>query len=344
MTKRALITGVNGQDGAYLAKYLLENGYSVLGAMRRTSSNDVNRLVELGIHKAVELCDFEILEFNNVERVVERAKADEVYNLAAQSFVALSFEEPVYTGDVAAMGVTRLLEAIRNVNPRIRFYQASTSEMFGRTREYPQTEMTPFCPRSPYAIAKLYAHWMTVNYRDSYNLHTSSGILFNHESPLRGREFVTRKVTVGLAKIKHGDLDVLDMGRLDIKRDWGFAGDYVKGMWSMLQQNQGDDYVLATGEAHTVREFVVQAAACLGFEIEWQGSGDAERGIDRKSGRVIVKVNPQFYRPSEVNVLCGNAEKAQRVLGWNRKVSFPELIAMMAESDERRVRDHRLLV
>jgi GDPmannose 4,6-dehydratase len=344
MTKRALITGVNGQDGAYLARYLLEKGYSVIGAMRRTSSNNVNRLIELGISKDVDFCDIELLEVSNVLRVVERAKADEIYNLAAQSFVALSFEEPVYTGDVDALAVTRLLEAIRQVNRRTRFYQASTSEMFGKAREHPQTELTPFHPRSPYSVAKLYAHWITVNYRESYGLYATSGILFNHESPLRGQEFVTRKATLGLAKIKFGELDVLEIGNLNSKRDWGFAGDYVEGMWSMLQQDQADDYVLGSGETHSVRDFIIQAADWMGFQIEWQGSGDTECGVDRRSGRVIVKVNPQLYRPAEVDVLCGNAQKAERVLNWKRKVSFRELIAMMAETDERRVRDKRILI
>jgi GDPmannose 4,6-dehydratase len=344
MTKRALITGVNGQDGAYLAKYLLENGYSVIGAVRRTSSNDVNRLIELGISKAVKYCDLELLEFSNVMRVVDRTEPDEIYNLAAQSFVALSFEEPVYTGDVNALAVTRLLEAVRHVNRSIRFYQASTSEMFGNARDHPQSEMTPFCPRSPYAIAKLYAHWITVNYRESYGLHATSGILFNHESPLRGQEFVTRKATLGLARIKYGELDLLEVGNLDSKRDWGFAGDYVKGMWSMLQQDHADDYVLASGETHSVRDFIVQAADWMGFQIQWQGSGDSEYGIDRRSGRVIVKVNSQFYRPTEVDALCGNPAKAQRALGWRKKVCFADLVAMMAESDERRVRDKRILV
>jgi GDPmannose 4,6-dehydratase len=344
MIKRALITGVNGQDGAYLAKYLLEKGYSVIGAVRRTSSNDVNRLIELGISKAVEYCDLELLEFSNVMRVVDRSKPDEIYNLAAQSFVALSFEEPVYTGDVGALGVTRLLEAVRHANRSIRFYQASTSEMFGKVRESPQTEMTPFYPRSPYAIAKLYAHWITVNYRESYGLHASSGILFNHESPLRGQDFVTRKSTLGLAKIKYGELDLLEVGNLDSTRDWGFAGDYVDGMWRMLQQDRADDYVLASGETHSVRDFIVQAADCMGFQIEWQGSGDNEYGIDRRTGHEIVKVNSKFYRPAEVDALCGNPAKAQRELGWRKKVSFQDLVAMMAECDERRVRDKHIFV
>jgi GDPmannose 4,6-dehydratase len=344
MAKRALITGVNGQDGAYLAKFLLDKNYAVVGAVRRTSSKNIRRLAELGIADDVELCDIELLEFDNILRTIQHAKPDEIYNLAAQSFVAMSFEEPIYTGAVDALGATRILEAIRRFNKSIRYYQASTSEMFGRAQESPQSETTPFYPRSPYAVAKLYAHWMTVTYRESYNLFAASGILFNHESPLRGQEFVTRKVTLGLARIKHGELGVLEIGKLDSKRDRGFAGDYVEGMWHMLQQERPDDYVLATGETHSVRDFVVMAGKCLGFDIEWQGSGDEECGIDRKSGRVIVKVNPRFYRPAEVDVLCGNPGKAERLLGWQRKISFSELVATMAESDDRRVRDKQVAI
>jgi GDPmannose 4,6-dehydratase len=339
MAKRALITGVNGQDGAYLARILLDKGYSVTGAVRRKSSVDIGRLAELGIANSVEFCDLELQEFGNIQRVIQQAKPDEIYNLAAQSFVALSFEEPAYTGAVDALGVTHILEAIRQFDKSIRYYQASTSEMFGRAREFPQSETTPFYPRSPYAIAKLYAHWMTINYRESYDLFAVSGILFNHESPLRGQQYVTRKITLGLAKIKHGQLDVLEVGNLDSKRDWGFAGDYVEGVWRMLQQDHAEDYVLATGETHSVREFASLAGEYLGFQIEWQGTGLDERGIDRKSGRTIVKVNPQFFRPAEVDVVCGNSAKAELRLGWKRKTAFPDLIAMMVEADERRARD-----
>ena len=344
MGKRALITGVNGQDGAYLARFLLDQGYSVTGAVRRTSTANLHRLTELDIANSIEYCDLELLEFGSIMRMLQRSKPDEIYNLAAQSFVALSFEEPIYTGAADALGVTRMLEAIRLFNTSIRFYQASSSEMFGKVQSIPQSETTPFHPRSPYAVAKLYGHWITVNYRESYGLFTASGILFNHESPLRGREFLTRKVTFGLAKIKHGELDVLELGNLESRRDWGFAGDYVEGMWCMLQQERPDDYVLASAEMHSVREFVALAGQCLGFQIEWQGSGAEERGIDAKSGRMIVKVNPQFYRPAEVDVLCGNPTKAERQLGWKRKVSFSDLVAMMVESDERRVRENNVLV
>jgi GDPmannose 4,6-dehydratase len=344
MSKLALITGINGQDGAYLAKLLLDKGYSVTGTIRRTSSVSLNRLIELGIVNEVRLYDLELLEFNTVLRAIERSKPDELYNLAAQSFVALSFDEPIYTGAVDGLGAVRLLEAIRQLNRQIRFYQASTSEMFGNSGEPTQSETTPFNPRSPYAIAKVYAHWMTVNYRESYGLHATSGILFNHESPLRGQEFVTRKVTLGLARVKYGELDVLEIGNLDSSRDWGFSGDYVEGMWRMLQQHRADDYVLASGETHSVRDFIVQTGDCMGFEIEWQGSGKEECGIDRKSGRVIVRVNPRFYRPAEVDVVCGNPEKAQRELGWKTKISFLDLVTMMADSDERRVRNKRVFI
>ena len=275
----------------------------------------------------------------NILRALERVKPDELYNLAAQSFVYLSFEQPIYTADVDGIGALRILEAIRQVVPSTRFYQASTSEMFGKAQKTPQDETTPFYPRSPYGFSKLFAHWATVNYRESYGIHASSGILFNHESPLRGREFVTRKITWSLARIRHGELDVLELGNLDAARDWGFAGDYVEGMWLMLQQQAADDFVLATGENHSVRSFVDTAASRLGFDLEWSGAGAAERGIDRKTGKTIVRVNPAFYRPAEVDVLIGRPAKAERVLGWKRKIGFAELVTMMAEADDRRVRN-----
>jgi GDPmannose 4,6-dehydratase len=340
--KRALVTGVTGQDGAYLAKLLLEKGYKVFGAIRRTSMSNVARLEELGIAEQVELVDFDLLEFSNLLRVVEQARPDEIYNLAAQSFVGVSFEQPIYTGECDALGVVRLLEAVRAVNPKIRFYQASTSEMFGKVVEKPQRETTPFHPRSPYGVAKLYGHWITVNYRESYGMHATSGILFNHESPLRGQEFVTRKITMSLAKIKHGKLDVLALGNMDAERDWGFAADYVEGMWRMLQQPEPGDYVLASGQQHSVRDFVRAAGKGLGFDIAFEGSGTEERGIDRKTGRTLVKVDPKFYRPAEVEYLCGDPSKAEKSLGWKRQVSFPELVTLMVEADERRVRDNRV--
>jgi GDPmannose 4,6-dehydratase len=340
--KRALITGITGQDGAYLAQLLLKKGYYVAGAVRRTSISNTERLEELGICDRIELVDFDLLELSNIIRVVERVRPDEIYNLAAQSFVAASFELPVYTADCDAMGVVRLLEAIRTVNPQIRFYQASTSEMFGKVREMPQTEATPFHPRSPYGVAKLYGHWIAINYRESYGLHASCGILFNHESPLRGQEFVTRKITLGLARVKHGRQDAVELGNLDAKRDWGFAGDYVEGMWRMLQQEAGDDYVLATGETHAVREFIALAGRALDFDIAFQGTGVDERGIDRKSGREVVRVNPKFYRPAEVDLLLGSPAKAESQLGWKRQMSFAELVATMAECDDKRVQEGRV--
>ncbi len=344
MAKRALITGANGQDGAYLARFLLDKGYAVTGTVRRTSSPGANRLAELGIADSVPFRELELLEFSNIQRVVQQTQPDEIYNLAAQSFVALSFEEPIYTGAVDALGVTHILEAIRQFDKSIRYYQASSSEMFGKVQEFPQSETTPFYPRSPYAVAKLYGHWITVNYRESYDLFAVSGILFNHESPLRGPNYVTRKITLGLTRIKHGQLDVLEMGNLDSRRDWGFAGDYVEGMWRMLQEDRADDYVLATGETHSVRDFASLAGAYLGFQIEWQGTGRDECGIDRKSGRTIIKVSPRFFRPAEVDVVCGNPAKAERQLGWKRKTSFADLVAMMVEADERRVRDGLVVV
>lgn len=343
MAKVALITGITGQDGAYLSKLLLDKGYKVFGAYRRTASLNLWRMEELGIAKEVKLVPIDLLEYSNIQRTLDEVKPDEVYNLAAQSFVALSFEQPIYTGDVDGLGVVRLLDAIRMVNPEIRFYQASTSEMFGKVQAVPQSENTPFYPRSPYGVAKLYAHWITINYREAYDMHNSCGILFNHESPLRGLEFVTRKITAGLAQIKHGRKSPLELGNLDAKRDWGFAGDYVEGMWMMLQQPHGDDYVLATGEAHSVREFVEVAAGAAGFDIAWEGEGEKARGIDNKAGQVIVKVNPEFYRPSEVEFLLGDATKAYNKLGWKPKVNFHQLVEMMMEADLRRAASGKLL-
>jgi GDPmannose 4,6-dehydratase len=339
--KRALITGVTGQDGSYLAKLLLEKNYQVFGAVRRTSISNDARLKELGVAD-IQLVDFDLLELSNIVRTIDQTAPDEIYNLAAQSFVSASFELPIYTGDCDALGVARVLEAIRMVNPKIHFYQASSSEMFGKVRETPQTELTPFHPRSPYGVAKVYGHALTVNYRESYGMHATSGILFNHESPLRGQEFVTRKITLSLAEVKHGRREVMDLGNLNARRDWGFAGDYVEGIWRMVQQDTADDYVLATGETHSVREFVALAGGFVGFDIAFEGTGTQERGIDRKSGRTVIAVNPALFRPAEVDVLSGNAGKAKRMLGWKHSVSFPELVRMMAEADDRRVADRRV--
>ncbi|MCG8558508.1 MAG: GDP-mannose 4,6-dehydratase [Hyphomicrobiales bacterium] len=344
MSATALILGLSGQDAAYLAKLLLEKGYKVYGGYRRGASLNLWRLQELGIADDVETVAIELLEYNNLLSVIEEIGPDEIYNLAAQSFVHASFGQPLFTGDVNALGVTRILEAIRAVSPEIRFYQASTSEMFGKVQAVPQTESTPFHPRSPYAVAKLYAHWITVNYREAYGMHASSGILFNHESPLRGLHFVTRKITAGLARIAHGELDVLELGNLDAKRDWGFAGDYVEGMWRMLQQDRADDYVLATGKSRSVRHFCERAAAAADMDIEWDGEGPSTRGIARKTGKAVIKTSPKFYRPAEVNELLGDPSKANAELGWTPKVSLDELVDMMMQSDLKRVGSGTLLL
>lgn len=331
--KTALITGVLGQDGAYLSKLLLDKGYTVWGAFRRSASLNDWRLRRLGVHDRVKLIPFELLEFSNIVRVLQSVQPDEVYNLAAQSFVGVSFEQPIFTADVDGVGVVRLLEAIRVVKPEARFYQASTSEMFGKIQEPRQSETTPFYPRSPYGVAKLYAHWMTVNYREAFGAHASSGILFNHESPLRGIEFVTRKITSTLVRIRRGEAELLELGNMDAKRDWGFAGEYVDGMWRMLQQDTPDDYVLATGRTETVRNFVRLAGRAAGFDLEFEGEGIEEVGIDRASGRTLIRVNPQFFRPAEVEVLVGDASKAREALGWRTSVGLEDLAEMMIRAD-----------
>src|SRR5579862_5636941 len=313
MTRKALITGITGQDGAYLAKFLLGKDYDVYGLLARRSTDTLWRLRELGITADVVLIDGDLVDMTSLLRALETSAADEVYNLAAQSFVATSWRQPILTAGVTGIGALNVLEAIRIHDANVRFYQASSSEMFGLVQTERQDETTPFYPRSPYGVAKLFAHWTTVNYRESYGIGASSGILFNHESPLRGREFVTRKITWTLARIRRGLAQVLELGNLDAKRDWGFAGDYVAGMWSMLQQPEAQDFVLATGETNSVRRFVEIAARQLGFDIDWSGSADREQGTDRNTGTVIVRVNPLFYRPAEVDVLIGNASKAHRV-------------------------------
>src|SRR5664279_3927215 len=315
--KIALVTGITGQDGAYLAEFLLNRGYTVYGTFRRTSSVNFWRIASLGIHEhpRLSLVEHDLTDLGAGIRLLERTQATEVYNLAAQSFVGLSFEQPVTTAEITGVGALHLLEAIRIVNPKIRFYQASTSEMFGKVQAVPQDENTPFYPRSPYGVAKLFAHWTTINYRESYGIFGASGILFNHESPLRGLEFVTRKITDGIARIKLGKRDVLQLGNLDAKRDWGFAREYVDGMWRMLQTTEPGVYVLATGKSATVRDFVTLAAKGVGIDLAWEGSGEHAQGIDTKSGQVIVRVNPKFYRPAEVDQLVGNAAKARTELG-----------------------------
>jgi GDPmannose 4,6-dehydratase len=345
MAPTALITGITGQDGAYLSRLLLNKGYRVIGAFRRGASLNLWRLNELGVSEAdIEFIPLELLEFANLRRAIEDVAPDEIYNLGAQSFVEISFEQPLFTSDVNALGVTRMLETIREVNPALKFYQASTSEMFGKVQAIPQTEETPFYPRSPYAISKLYAHWMTINYREAYGLFACAGILFNHESPIRGIEFVTRKITAGLARVHEGKQNVVELGNLDAKRDWGFAGDYVEGMWQMLQQEEPDDYVLATGSTTSVRNFCELAAQALDFQLVWEGEGDQTRGIDRRSGKVIIRVNPKHYRPAEVDLLIGDPSKARDKLGWSSKTPLPKLVEMMVEADLRRVRAGQMLL
>jgi GDPmannose 4,6-dehydratase len=343
MAQRALITGITGQDAAYLTKLLLEKGYEVYGAHRRSASMNIWRLHELGVHNDVKFVPLDLMEFSNIVRLVDKVKPNEVYNLAAQSFVGISFEEPIYTGDVDGIGVVRLLEAIRLVNPKIRFYQASTSEMFGKAQEVPQSETTPFHPRSPYGVAKLYGHWVTVNYREAYGMCASSGILFNHESPLRGLEFVTRKITAGLAHIRYGQQQILELGNMEASRDWGFAQDYVHGMWLMLQQPEGDDYILATGHTHSVRQFVERAAEVAGFRLVWHGEAEHLRAVDQDTERVIVRVSPEFYRPAEVEYLVGDSTKARTRLGWAPSVEFEQLVEIMTEADLRRAAEGTLI-
>ncbi|WP_322091649.1 GDP-mannose 4,6-dehydratase [Paraburkholderia bannensis] len=336
--KNAIITGITGQDGAYLAEILLEKGYTVYGTYRRTSSVNFWRIEELGIakHPNLHLVEYDLTDLSSSIRLLQTTGATEVYNLAAQSFVGVSFDQPATTAEITGIGPLNLLEAIRIVNPKIRFYQASTSEMFGKVQAIPQIESTPFYPRSPYGVAKLYAHWMTVNYRESYDIFGCSGILFNHESPLRGREFVTRKITDSVAKIKLGQLDVLELGNMDAKRDWGFAKEYVEGMWRMLQADEPDTYVLATNRTETVRDFVSMAFKATGVDLEFKGRDENEVAIDVATGKTVLKVNPKFYRPAEVDLLIGNPEKAKKQLGWEPKTTLEQLCAMMVEADLRR--------
>lgn len=334
----ALITGITGQDGAYLAQLLLEKGYVVHGTYRRTSSLNFWRIEELGIkdHPNLRLEPYDLTDLGTAMSLIGRLRPDEIYNLAAQSFVATSFEQPGTTAQITALGALNLLEAIRHVSRESRFYQASTSEMFGKVQAVPQDESTPFYPRSPYGVSKLFAHWITVNYRESYGIFGASGILFNHESPLRGLEFVTRKITDGVARIHLGKLDVLELGNLDARRDWGYARDYVEGMHLMLQADEPDTYVLATHRTESVRDFVTWAFAAVDVAIEWHGTGIDEIGVDRATGKTRVRVNPAFYRPAEVELLIGNPAKAQRKLGWSARMPVEELCRVMVEADLRR--------
>ena len=329
--KNALITGITGQDGSYLAELLLEKGYNVYGIWRRKATVDYGNIAHL--KDKVKLIYADMTDPVSLISAMKISQADEVYNLAAQSFVATSWDTPLGTADIDAIGVTNMLEAIRIVKPEARFYQASTSEMFGLVQEIPQTEKTPFYPRSPYGVAKLYGHWITKNYRESYNMFACSGILFNHESERRGIEFVTRKITDAVARIKLGVQDYVELGNMDSKRDWGHSKDYVRAMWLMLQQDKPDDYVIATNETRTVREFVETAFSHVGIEVQWQGSGVDEIGINKADGKTIVKVNKNFFRPAEVDILLGNPAKAESVLGWKRDISFSELVERMVKND-----------
>ncbi|XQA68929.1 GDP-mannose 4,6-dehydratase [Xanthomonas sacchari] len=336
--KKAIITGVTGQDGAYLTELLLGKGYQVYGTYRRTSSVNFWRLQEVGAvnHPNLQLIEYDLTDLGTTIAMVQKIQPDEIYNLAAQSFVGVSFDQPTTTAQITGVGALHLLEAIRLVNPKIRFYQASTSEMFGKVQAIPQKEDTPFWPRSPYGVAKLYAHWITVNYRESYDIFGSSGILFNHESPLRGREFVTRKITDAVAKIKLGQLDALELGNLDAKRDWGFAREYVEGMWRMLQADEPDTFVLATNRTETVRDFVRMAFKGAGIDVEFRGSDVDETAIDSATGKTVMRINPRFHRPAEVDLLIGDPSKAEHVLGWKPETTLEQLCQMMVEADLRR--------
>ena len=338
ISKVAVVTGVTGQDGAYLAELLLDKGYVVYGTYRRTSSVNFWRIEELGIknNANLHLVEYDLTDLSASIRLLQKSGATEVYTLAAQSFVGVSFEQPITTAEITGIGPVNLLEAIRIVNPKIRFYQASTSEMFGLVQAVPQKEDTPFYPRSPYGVAKLYAHWMTVNYRESYGIFASSGILFNHESPLRGQEFVTRKITDTVAKIKLGKAEVLELGNMDAKRDWGFAKEYVEGMWRMLQADQPDTFVLATNRTETVRDFVSMAFKAAGYTLRFEGKDEQEVGIDIVTGKTLVRVNPKFFRPAEVDLLIGNPARAKEILGWEPKTTLEQLCQMMVEQDLRR--------
>jgi GDPmannose 4,6-dehydratase len=336
--KRALITGITGQDGSYLAELLLEKGYEVHGVIRRSSSFNTQRIDDIyqdpherGVRLFLHYGDLN--DASSLNRILRIVNPDEIYNLGAQSHVKVSFDTPEYTGDVTGLGATRLLEAIRELQIRPRIYQASSSEMFGKAIEAPQNEKTPFYPRSPYGVAKVYAYWMTVNYREAYGLYAVNGILFNHESPRRGETFVSRKITRAVGRIVHGTQQCLYLGNLEARRDWGYAKDYVEAMWRMLQQEQPEDYVVATGETHSVRDFCARAFACAGVDLEWRGSGAEETAVDVRSGRAVVRIDPRYFRPTEVDLLIGDASKAKRQLGWTAQTSFDDLVRLMCEAD-----------
>ncbi len=338
--KKALITGITGQDGSYLAELLLEKGYEVHGIIRRASSFNTERIDHIysdphDVGRRLILHYGDLADSSNIARLLKKIIPDEIYHLGAQSHVRVSFDIPEYTGDVTGLSTTRILEAVRDICPKVRYYQASSSEMFGKVQEIPQTENTPFYPRSPYGCAKVYAYWITKNYRESYDLFASNGILFNHESERRGETFVTRKITRGLNRIKAGLDDTLFLGNLEAKRDWGHARDYVEGMWKILQHSEPDDFVLATGETHSVRDFVEEAAHQMEFDLTWKGEGLHEQGIDRKTGQAIIKIDPRYFRPAEIDLLIGDATKAKEKLGWEPRIKFSDLVKGMIEEDKK---------
>lgn len=337
--EKAIITGITGQDGSYLAELLLKKGYEVHGIVRRNSSFNTERIDHLiesqsEDHPRLFLHYGDLNDYGNLSKLIQNIQPSEFYNLGAQSHVSVSFDVPEFTSDVNALGTLRILECIKEVNPSIRFYQASSSELYGMVREVPQSETTPFYPRSPYAVAKLYAYWITVNFREAYGLFACNGILFNHESPRRGKTFVTRKITTGIANIVNGKQEKIVLGNLNAKRDWGFAGDYVEAMWLMLQQDEPEDYVIATGETHTVREFCEKAFKHVGIDLIWAGTGLDEKGIDKQTGKELITVSSKYFRPSEVDLLLGDPSKAMGKLGWVQKISFEDLVKMMVESDQ----------
>jgi GDPmannose 4,6-dehydratase len=341
--KKALITGITGQDGSYLAELLLDKGYEVHGMIRRSSSFNTGRIDHLYNDKRVYnkklfLHYGDLTDSSNLNRLLEKINPEEIYNLGAQSHVKVSFEVPEYTTDVDATGTLRFLDAIKETGITARFYQASTSELFGKVQEIPQSETTPFYPRSPYAVAKMYAYWIIINYREAYNLYACNGILFNHESPRRGETFVTRKISRAVSRIKEGKQELLLLGNLDSKRDWGYAPEYVEGMWRMLQQDEANDFVLATGEMHTIREFAELSFKEVGIDIDWIGSGEEEKGVEKESGKILVQVDPRYYRPTEVELLVGDATKAKEVLGWESKIKFHRLVQLMVEEDWKKVK------
>lgn len=341
--KKALITGITGQDGSYLAELLLDKGYEVHGLIRRSSSFNTSRIDHIYQDSHINNIKFflhfgDLSDSSNVSRLIEKISPEEIYNLGAQSHVRVSFDIPEYTGDIVALGTLRILDAIRNNRAKTKFYQASSSEMFGRVTETPQTENTPFYPCSPYACAKVYAFWITKNYRESYDIFACNGILFNHESPRRGRTFVTKKIINGLVKIKIGQQEKLYLGNLDSKRDWGYAKEYVEGMWLMLQQERPGDYLLATGETHSIREFVITAAELLGFSLEWRGKGLSEKGIDTKTGKIVIEIDQKYFRPTEVDLLLGDPTKAKKILGWEAKTKFKKLIKIMVNDELKNVK------